>query len=151
MRYPAAEKVEIIRLVEASHLPASRTLDKLGIPRSTFYRWYDRYRDSGPEALGDRRSRPDRVWNRIPEVIRDEIIHLALTLPELSPRELAVRFTDEPRSSRTRPRRQTSFGRPTSPTSRSSAGAGIISLPYSTTSPASSSPGNSVRPCGPRT
>jgi putative transposase len=47
MRYPAAEKVEIIRLVEASHLPASRTLDKLGIPRSTFYRWYDRYRDSG--------------------------------------------------------------------------------------------------------
>ena len=95
MRYPAAEKVEIIRLVEASHLPASRTLDKLGIPRSTFYRWYDRYRDSGPEALGDRRSRPDRVWNRIPEVIRDEIIDLALTLPELSPRELAVRFTDE--------------------------------------------------------
>ena len=65
MRYPAAEKVEIIRLVETSPLPARRTLDKLGIPRATFYRWYDRYRDSGPEALGDRRSRPDRVWNRI--------------------------------------------------------------------------------------
>jgi putative transposase len=48
MRYPAAEKVEIIRLVEASHLPASRTLDKLGIPRSTFYRWYDRYREQRP-------------------------------------------------------------------------------------------------------
>jgi len=95
MRYPAAEKVEIIRLVEASHLPARRTLEKLGIPRATFYRWYDRYRDSGPEALGDRRSRPDRVWNRIPEAIRDEIIDLALTLPEFSPRELAVRFTDE--------------------------------------------------------
>jgi transposase InsO family protein len=46
-------------------------------------------------ALGDRRSRPDRVWNRIPEAIRDEIIDLALALPELSPRELAVRFTDE--------------------------------------------------------
>ena len=84
MRYPAAEKVEIIRLVEASHLPARRTLEKLGIPRATFYRWYDRYRDSGPEALGDRRSRPDRVWNRIPEAIRDEIIDLALTLPEFA-------------------------------------------------------------------
>ena len=95
MRYPAAEKVAIIRLVEASHLPARRTLDQLGIPRATFDRWYDRYRDSGPEALGDRRSRPDRVWNRIPEAIRDEIIDLALALPELSPRELAVRFTDE--------------------------------------------------------
>ena len=45
MRYPASEKAEIIQLVEQSHLPAKRTLDKLGIPRATFYRWYDRYRD----------------------------------------------------------------------------------------------------------
>ena len=37
MRYPASEKAEIIRLVEASHLPARRTLEKLGIPRATFY------------------------------------------------------------------------------------------------------------------
>ena len=42
MRYPASEKAEIIRLVEASHLPARRTLATLGIPRATFYRWYDR-------------------------------------------------------------------------------------------------------------
>ena len=32
MRYPASEKAEIIELVERSHLPAKRTLDKLGIP-----------------------------------------------------------------------------------------------------------------------
>jgi transposase-like protein len=51
MRYPASEKAEIIGLVEQSHLPARRTLDKLGIPRATFYRWYDRYREGGPEAL----------------------------------------------------------------------------------------------------
>ena len=44
MRYPASEKLEIIRLVERSHLPVRRTLDKLGIPAKTFYRWYDRYR-----------------------------------------------------------------------------------------------------------
>ena len=31
MRYPASEKLEIIRLVEKSHLPVRRTLDKLGI------------------------------------------------------------------------------------------------------------------------
>ncbi len=95
MRYPASEKAEIIRLVEQSHLPAKRTLDKLGIPRATFYRWYDRYRDGGPEALADHRSRPDRIWNRIPDDVRRQIIDLALELPELSPRELAVRFTDE--------------------------------------------------------
>ncbi len=42
MRYPASEKAEIIRLVEGSHLPARRTLDKLGIPRATFYRTHTR-------------------------------------------------------------------------------------------------------------
>ena len=31
MRYPASEKLEIIRIVEQSHLPAKLTLDKLGI------------------------------------------------------------------------------------------------------------------------
>ena len=82
-------------LVEQSHLPARRTLDKLGIPRSSFYRWYDRHQRGGPEALADRPSRPDRVWNRIPEAIRSQIVDLALDQPELSPRELAVRFTDE--------------------------------------------------------
>ena len=40
-------------------------------------------------------SKPDRVWNRIPDDVRRQIIDLALELPELSPRELAVRFTDE--------------------------------------------------------
>jgi putative transposase len=39
MRYPAAEKLEIIRLVEQSALPVRHTLAKLGIPRATFYRW----------------------------------------------------------------------------------------------------------------
>jgi hypothetical protein len=36
MRYPASEKAEIIELVEQSHLPAKRTLDKLGIPARPF-------------------------------------------------------------------------------------------------------------------
>lgn len=35
MRYPASEKLEIIRLVEESHLSARLTLAKLGIPRTT--------------------------------------------------------------------------------------------------------------------
>ena len=43
MRYPASEKREIILLVEQSHLPVRRALDKLGIVKTTFYRWYDRY------------------------------------------------------------------------------------------------------------
>ena len=41
MRYPASEKLEIIRIVEQSHLSARRTLDQIGVPRATFYRWLD--------------------------------------------------------------------------------------------------------------
>ena len=94
MRLPGSEKLEIIRLVEQSHLPARRTLEMLGIRPSTFYRWYDRYRTGGPEALEDKPSRPDRVWNRIPDEVRDRILIMALDVPDLSPRELATRFTD---------------------------------------------------------
>ena len=71
-----------------------RTLAQLGIPRTSFYRWYDRYLTGGPEALEDRRSRPGRVWNRIPDEVRGQIVQLALKETDLSPRELAVRFTD---------------------------------------------------------
>jgi putative transposase len=91
MRYSASEKLEIIRLVEQSSLPVKRTLEKLGIPRATFYRWYDLYRSGGPEALSDRSPRPGRVWNRIPDVVRQRIIKFALDEPILSPRELALR------------------------------------------------------------
>ena len=94
MRYPASEKLEIIQLVEQSHLPVRRTLGQLGIPPSTFYRWYDLYQTGGPDALDDRSPKPRRVWNRIPDDVRAQILDLALIEPELSPRELAVRFTD---------------------------------------------------------
>ena len=176
MRYSASDKTEIIRLVEQSHLPARRTLEKLDIPRSSFYRWYDRYQRGGPEGLADRPSRPDRVWNRIPEAIRNQIVDLALDRPELSPRELAVRFTDEAEyfvseasvyrllkahnlvaspayivikaaeEFKDKTTRPTSSGRPTSPILRSRAGAGTISRPCSMTSRASLSPGSSARP-----
>ena len=94
MRYPDTEKLEIIRLVEQSSLPVRGTLAKLGIPRATFYRWYDRYSTGGPEALNDRPPRPGRVWNRVPDGVRESVIQLALDEPALSPRELAVRFSD---------------------------------------------------------
>src|SRR5271155_4415508 len=71
MRYPASEKLGIIRLVEQSHLPVRRTLEKLGIQPARFYRWYDRLLTGGPEALEDESPRPKRVWNRIPDRIRE--------------------------------------------------------------------------------
>ena len=94
MRYPASEKLEIIRRVEQSHLGVGSTLDKLGIPKTTFYRCYDRFLAFGDAGLEDRNSSPGRVWNRIPDDVRGQIIDLALEETQLSPRERAVRFTD---------------------------------------------------------
>ena len=94
MRYSASEKLEIIELVEQSTLSVARTLASIGIPRSTFYDWYGRYQDGGIEALEDGKPRPQRVWNKIPDEIGAAIVNLALDEPDLSPRELAVNFTD---------------------------------------------------------
>ena len=98
MRYPASEKLEIIRLVENSPLPVRRTLAKLGIPKSTFYAWLDRYQIGGLDALEDRSPRPRRVSNRIPDEVRARVVELALDEPELGSREVAVAFTDRKHS-----------------------------------------------------
>ena len=94
MRYPASEKLEIIRMVEQSHLPVRRTLEKIGIPRATFYRWYDLYQVEGPGALKDRASPAGAASGTASRTSARSDRQLALDQPELSPRELAVRFTD---------------------------------------------------------
>ena len=43
----------------------------------TFYRWYARLQAGGPEALEDKPFRFRRVWNRIPEAVREQIVGLA--------------------------------------------------------------------------
>ncbi len=47
MRRTASEKMEIIRLVEQTEWSARATLRQLGIARSTFYGWYQRYLAEG--------------------------------------------------------------------------------------------------------
>lgn len=94
MRYSQAEKMEVIRLVEGSSLPASRTLAEVGVPRSTFYRWYDSYAREGYDGLACRSGQKRRFWNRIPDVERKRVAELAIEKPELSPRELAWDITD---------------------------------------------------------
>ena len=94
MRYGQAEKMEIIRLVEGSRLPAKRTLAELGVPRSSFYRWYRTYLDDGYDGLARKPSSQKRFWNRIPEPERQKVVEKALEKPELSPRELAWHITD---------------------------------------------------------
>lgn len=95
MRYSASEKMEIIRLVEGSSLPVRQTLRRLDIHKSTFYNWLKRFQDNGVNGLEDKKPVPGIPWNRIPVDHREALIALALDKPELSPRELAVSYTDE--------------------------------------------------------
>lgn len=94
MRYTPSEKLEVIRLVEGSDLPAKRALAQLGVSRSTFYEWYRRYLDEGPAGLEARSSQRRRFWNRIPDFERGRVVEIALEKPELSARELAWHITD---------------------------------------------------------
>jgi len=90
----AAEKREAIRLVEESDLSVRRTLRELQLPRTTFYRWYRRYRAAGVDGLTPRPSAARRHWNRVPPAVRQRVVDLARADPARSPRELACPFTD---------------------------------------------------------
>jgi len=94
MRYSRAEKMEIIRIVERSEVSVKRTLKELGINRSTFYKWYQRYVEGGYEGLAYKYQPPRQFWNAIPPEEREKVVETALDYPEKSPRELACHITD---------------------------------------------------------
>ena len=94
MRRSAGEKMEIIRIVEGSELGLKRTLEELGVVRSTFYEWYRRYLEEGFEGLKPKSAQHKSFWNKIPYKHRNEVIEIALDKTELSPRELACYITD---------------------------------------------------------
>jgi putative transposase len=95
MRCSASEKMEIIRIVSNSELGVIRTLRELGINKPTFYKWYNRYKKCGFDGLLPKS--PDRkyFWNKIPDQQREEVVEFALEHEDLSPRELAVKITDD--------------------------------------------------------
>ncbi len=94
MRYSASEIYEIIQLVDQSSLSVKQTLRRLDINPSTFYNWLKRYYADGIDGLEDKKSSPNVAWNKIPDEHYNAILKLALDKPDLSPRELAVNYTD---------------------------------------------------------
>jgi len=95
MRRCASEKMEIIRIVQDSELGVKRTLEELGISRSTFYTWYARYLEDGFDGLKSKETKRKSFWNKIPEKERQQVVETALEKTELSPRELAFHITDK--------------------------------------------------------
>ena len=77
MRYSQAEKREIIHLVEHSNLSIRKILTELDVPRSSFYRWYLKYQKDGYGGLADKKPRAKRIWNRIPEEVKEQVVEMA--------------------------------------------------------------------------
>jgi len=88
------DKIEIIRLVESSLMSRSRTLDKYGIPKATYYGWMSRLKKYGMQGLVDNKPRRARQWNQITPEEEQAIIEIALVNPEWSSREVALYVTD---------------------------------------------------------
>jgi putative transposase len=95
MRLSKAEKEEIIHLVDCSELGVTKTLQQLGIHKGTFYRWYKAYLNKATKTEQPEVKPSRRQWNAIPEAQKNLVVEVALEYPELSPRELAVKLTDE--------------------------------------------------------
>lgn len=95
MRLSAGEKMEIIQTVTRSEIGVKRTLNEFGIPKSTFYSWYDRYLEKGYEGLEQKNRDSRQQWNSIPEQIKEFVVEVALDKADLSARELAHHITDE--------------------------------------------------------
>ena len=88
------DKLQALRAVEGSGLPAKTALRQLGIPRSTYYHWRRRFRRLGREGLEDRPPQRERNWNELLNEERERVREVALLYPELSPREVACHLSD---------------------------------------------------------
>ena len=95
IRYSAEEKETIVLSVKRSELSIVQALKRLGIPRRTFYNWYQKYATGGVNALRETPYRRQMTWNRIPDNIRQIVVELSLEHPELTPRELSVLLLEE--------------------------------------------------------
>ncbi len=94
VRREARVKAEILQLVEHSPLPVHQTLKELQVAPSTYYRWRRRYAEQGLAGLADLPPVPRKVWNKLREEERQDVVHYALEHPSLSSREIATRLVD---------------------------------------------------------
>lgn len=90
----AQDKSEILALVSDSGLPRRRALVQLGLPKSTYYRWLSRQTEG---RLQDNKGGSSLPWNKLRPEEESKILIQARASPELSARQLALKFVDSER------------------------------------------------------
>ncbi len=81
----AIERDEVIDLVTKSPLPIRQSLSRLGLPKSTYYRWL--------KPKGSSKSRIP--WNKLNSEEEEVVLSKAIEFPELSSRHLALKIIDD--------------------------------------------------------
>ncbi len=89
------QREDLIKKVELRDGHRTKMLDGLGIPRSTYYKWRRTYDEDGMPGLEGIKPVVRRIWNRLAETEVKKVLEVARLHPELSPRLLAVKITDE--------------------------------------------------------
>lgn len=95
MAMDGAKRAGLIEALADSGYGRASKLRALGIPRSTFYNWRRRYLEDGVGGVERGRPVSRRSWNKLREEELAAILEVALAEPELSPRLIAVKVTDE--------------------------------------------------------
>jgi putative transposase len=85
---------DLIEKVESQRGRRLEVLRALQIPRSTYYQWRKVYKEEGILGL-QRVRRGSKIWNRLLAGERERVLEIGRHHPELSPRLLAVKITDE--------------------------------------------------------
>jgi putative transposase len=89
------QREDLIKKVELKEGHRAQILDDLGIPRSTYYKWRRIYDQDGMPGLARTKPIARRIWNRLAETEVKKVLEVARLHPELSPRLLSVKITDE--------------------------------------------------------
>jgi len=89
------QREDLIKKVELKEGHRAKVLGDLGIPRSTYYKWRRTYDEDGLPGLAKAKPSARRIWNRITEDEVKIVLRIARLHPELSPRLLAIKITDE--------------------------------------------------------
>ena len=88
------EKAEILSLIETSNLPRSEALKRLDMPKSTYYRWKQRFRTMGFKGLKDQKPKRQGSWNKLLPQQQDTILEIATFHPEWISRQIAFYICD---------------------------------------------------------
>lgn len=89
------KKAGLIEAVEAKGRGKKKRLGEMGVPRSTYYGWKQRYDEKGSAGLERQARRSTGALNKLADAERERVVAVALNHPELSSRLLSVKITEE--------------------------------------------------------